>query len=156
MSSSAARVWMTSGLPSSRASCDLGGERALLVGARRVVAVVVEAGLADRAAARVRGELAQLVGDRVVVAGRVVGVAADRGEHLVVGLGGGERGAAATRASMPIVRMRVTPGLARRGDQLGLGRRAAVEVGVAVDHSGFGNSGGELARPACRRRAAAP
>ena len=59
---------------------DVGGERALLVGARRVVAVVVEAGLADRAAARVARELAQLVGDRVVVAGGAVGVVADRGE----------------------------------------------------------------------------
>ena len=40
---------------------DVGGERALLVGARRVVAVVVQAGLADRGAARVARELAQLV-----------------------------------------------------------------------------------------------
>ena len=40
---------------------DVGGERALLVGARRVVAVVVEAGLADRDAARVAGQRAQLV-----------------------------------------------------------------------------------------------
>ena len=39
---------------------DLRGERALLVGARRVVAVVVEPGLADREAARVARELGQL------------------------------------------------------------------------------------------------
>ena len=36
---------------------DLGEEGALLVGARRAVAVVVQAGLADRAAARVLREL---------------------------------------------------------------------------------------------------
>ena len=66
VSSSAARVWMTSGLPSLVRDRDLGGERALLVGAGRVVAVVVQAGLADRPAVRVPRELAQLVGDGVV------------------------------------------------------------------------------------------
>ena len=73
---------------------DVGAEGALLVGAGRVVAVVVEPGLADREAARVGGQLAQLGGDRVVVAGRVVGVVADRGVDLVVLLGRRQRGAA--------------------------------------------------------------
>ena len=118
-------------------------ERALLVGAGRVVAVVVEAGLADRADGRVLGELAQPVGDAVVVAGRLVRVAADGGEHLFVLVGGRER----RLARAPVHPDREDAGEAggaRLGDELGLGRRPAVEVGVAVDHSGLGNSGASL------------
>ena len=54
VSSSAARVWITTGLPSSAASVELRGEEAALGVARRVVAEVVEPGLADRDRLRVR------------------------------------------------------------------------------------------------------
>ena len=54
---------------------------------------------------------------------------------------------------MPIVRMRVTPASRACGDQLGLGRRPAVEVGVAVDHGRVLASGtaARASRPRCRR-----
>ena len=133
---------------------DLRAERALLVGARRVVAVVVEAGLADRQAARVGGELAQLVCDRVRVAGGVVGVVADRGVHLVVLLGGRER--RAPRALVDAdVRMRLTPSSRAAASSSSSGAGAAVEVGVRVDHCGLGNRGGSFStvrRRARRRR----
>ena len=73
MSSSAARVWITSGLPVSRAELDLRRERALLVGPGRSVAVVVEPGLADRDAPRVRGQRLELRKVGVVEAGRLFG-----------------------------------------------------------------------------------
>ena len=76
---------------------DLGVEGALLVGARRAVAVEVQAGLADGHAAVVAGELGDLVERRVVEARGEVGVAADGGEHLRERLGGGERAAARRR-----------------------------------------------------------
>jgi len=77
---------------------DLVVEGALLVGARRVVAEVVQAGLPDRQAARVPGELAQLLGDLRRVAGGLVGVVADRGVDLRVGLRRAQRGLPSSRA----------------------------------------------------------
>ena len=140
---------------------DVRGERALLVGARRVVAVVVEAGLADRGAARVAGELAQLVRDRVGVARRVVGVVADGEPHLGVRLGGGLRAAAALRVGADREDPR-DAGLRRGGDDLGVGAGRRVEVGVAVDHGAVGVAGraalllrlGEQRRDARHRRPA--
>ena len=73
---------------------DLRGERSLLVRAGRVVAEVVEAGLADRQAFRVLRELLELLRDRVRVAGRLVRVVADRRVDLVVGVRGVQRLAA--------------------------------------------------------------
>ena len=73
---------------------DLRGERPLLVGARRALAVEVEARLADRHAALVRREPAQLGEVGVVEAPRGVRVAADRGVHLREVLGRRERRAA--------------------------------------------------------------
>ena len=73
---------------------DLRRERALLVGARRGVAVEVEAGLADRHAALVRGQRAQLGQVGVVEALGRVRVAADRRVHLGKVLGRRERRAA--------------------------------------------------------------
>ena len=73
---------------------DLCGERALLIGRGRAVAVVVEPGLADRDAPRVRGQRLQLGEVGVVEPGRAVRVAADRGVHLREVLGGLERRAA--------------------------------------------------------------
>ena len=61
VSSSAARVWMTTGLPSSPASASCRSNRPRLRVVRRVVAVVVEPGLADGDRPRVREQLAQLV-----------------------------------------------------------------------------------------------
>ena len=55
MSSSAARVWITTGSPTRAGELELRLEGAPLVVARGVVAVVVEAGLADRARPRVGG-----------------------------------------------------------------------------------------------------
>ena len=112
---------------------DLGEERALLVGARRAVAVVVEAGLPDRAAARVLRELGELGRRRVVEALGAVGVAAEGGVDLLEALGGGERGAAALGVHADredAVHARLAGG----GHQLVLGRRPVVEVGVGVDH----------------------
>ena len=60
VSSSAARVWMTSGLPVAAGELDLGLEGPLLILARRVVAVEVEAGLADRHAPLVSGQRLEL------------------------------------------------------------------------------------------------
>ena len=138
---------MISGLPDSRANLDLGLEGPLLVVAGRVVAVVVEAGLADRAAVRVLRELAQLSRDGVVVAGRLVGMAADRGEDLGIRAGGVQRVAArlGVHPDREDAREAGLPGL---GHELRLGGGPAVEVGVAVVHSGLGNSGGSF-RTAC-------
>ena len=61
VSSSAARVWMTSGLPQLAASAACASEELALRVARRVVAVVVEAGLADGDGPRMREQLAQRV-----------------------------------------------------------------------------------------------
>jgi hypothetical protein len=126
---------------------DLRAEGPLLVGARRVVAVVVQPGLADRAAAGMRRELAQVLGDGVVIPGGEVGVAADGGEHLVVGVGGGERAAAGLGVHADGEDARDTL-VARRRDELRLRRRAAVEVGVGVDHCCLGKSGGSFSTSA--------
>ncbi len=112
---------------------DLRGERALLVRARRAVAVEVEAGLADRDAALVRGQRAQLGQVGVVEARRVVRVAADRRVHLREGLGRGQRRAAGGAVDADGQHPRDAR-RDRRRDQLGVGRLAQVQVGVGVDH----------------------
>ena len=132
VSSSAARVWITTGRPSARRQLELRLERAPLVVARRVVAVVVEPGLADRAR-RADARAARSISSsrRVVEAGRLVRMAADDREHLVVVLGGARARAAIASPFVPTVAIRSTPAAPRALDQLG--RRAA--------RSGRGGSG---------------
>ena len=113
---------------------DLGVEGALLIGARRVVAEVVQAGLADRAAARMLRELLEVGERRGVEALGVVGMAPDGREHLVERVGRGERLAVALLVHADREHAR-DAGVARGRDQLGVGRRARAEVGVAVDHA---------------------
>ncbi len=146
MSSSAARVWITSGLPRLARELDLRRERALLVGSRRgAVAVEVESGLADRHAALVRGERAQLGEVGVVEAPRRVGMAPDRGVDLREGLGRGQRGAAGGAVDADREHA-ADPRRLRGRDELGVGRLAEVEMGVGVDQAApaprgsFGNS----------------
>ena len=141
VSSSAARVWMTSGLPAVAGDLDLGEERALLVLARRAVAVVVEPGLPHRAAEVVLRQLGEVGRGGVVEAVGGVRVAADRGEHLVEALRRRERRAVAVLVH-PDREDALHARLARRGHQLVLGRGAVVEMGVRVDHCGLGKSGG--------------
>ena len=95
VSSSASRVWMTTGRSSSQREPHLRAEHRVLHVARRVVVVVVEADLADRARRRRRGELLahdgrgalRIVGELV----RLVRVHADRepdaGPELLDALG---------------------------------------------------------------------
>ena len=94
VSSAAAREWITSGLPVSRASAICAANARCLVGARRAVAIEVKAGLSDRPAALVGRQRTQLGEIGVVEARRCVRMAADRRIHLGKGLGRGERRAA--------------------------------------------------------------
>ena len=64
-----------------------------------------------------------------------VGMAADRGEHRVVRGGELDHARDSSPRPSPTVRIRLHPGLARGGDQLGLGRVAERYVGVGVDHA---------------------
>ena len=99
VSSSAARVWITTGFPSSAASSSCGGEEPPLVVGRRVVAEPVEPGLADRDRLRMREQLAQrgeIVRRRRP---RLVRVDAEDREDAVVPLGELERAAAVRRRS---------------------------------------------------------
>ena len=119
---------------------DLGEERALLVVARRAVAVVVEPGLADRATARVRASSA------ISSAARRRSPSATFGWRPTAANTSSKRSAAASAErrpseSIPMVRIRFDARLARGRHQLVLGRGAVVEVGVRVDHCGFGNRG---------------
>ena len=70
---------------------DLGLERGSLLGARGAVAVVVEAGLADRHHALVRGQRLDLGRRSAIEAGGGVRVTSDAGEHLLVRPGRGDR-----------------------------------------------------------------
>ena len=84
VSSSAARVWMTTGLPSSAASSSCRVEEAALRVVRRVVAEVVEAGLADGDGALVGEQVAQLVEPLGLGAAGFVRVDAERRVDAVV------------------------------------------------------------------------
>ena len=93
VSSSAARVWITTGLPSSAASASCAVEQPPLRVARRVVAEVVEPGLADRDGALVpRAARAARRAVGVVVAAGLVRVDAERGVDA-------RRGAAASSSA---------------------------------------------------------
>ncbi len=84
VSSSAARVWITTGLPSSAASASWRSKSSLLGCTGRVLAEVVEARLADGDGARVAEQRAQLVDAVRVVLVRVVRVDAEAGVDAVV------------------------------------------------------------------------
>ena len=116
---------------------DLGPEGALLVVARRVVAVVVQAGLADRHALGMGGQRFQLGQVGVVEPGGRVRVAPDRGVDLRKVLGRRQRGPAgrAVRAHRDDP---AHPGRQRRGHQLRVRGLAQLQVRVAVDHSALG------------------
>ena len=119
---------------------DLGVEGALLIAARGVVAVIVEARLPDRDALLVRRERMQLGQVGVVEAGRLVRVAPDGRVHLRERVGGRERGATGPPRRADGDDPRDAGRLGGR-DELGVGRLADVEMRVAVDHALLGNSG---------------
>ena len=135
MASSAARVWITSGFAGLAREQDLRGERALLVGAGREVAVEVKAGLADRHAAGMGGERAQFGQVGVVEAPRFVRMHADGRIHMWKRLGRRERRARGDAVGADREHARDTDGF-RRGHQLGVRRLAEVEMCVGIDHSG--------------------
>jgi hypothetical protein len=120
-------------LAGSARDLDLRQERALLVLARRAVAVVVEPGLPHRAAEVVPRQLGKVGRGGVVEVVRGVRVPPDRGEHLVEPLRRGERRAVAVLVH-PDREDALHARLARRRHQLVLGRGAVVEMGVRVDH----------------------
>ena len=134
MSASAARVWITTGLPSSAASASCASKSSLLPVARRVVAVVVEAGLADGDRRSCREQLAQLVEAAGLVAAGLVRVDAERGEDAFLSLGDVERGA---HESMPEPDRddAVDAGLARAGDDVRGLLCERIEVRMRVDHA---------------------
>ncbi len=111
VSSSASRVWMTSGLPTCAGDLDLGGEGALLVVARRVVAEVVET--RSRRSRGSAGRAASSAISSASASAKPVGrvrVAADGGEDGAVEARPAARAPCGrSRASMPMVSMRVTP-----------------------------------------------
>jgi hypothetical protein len=118
---------------------DLRSERPLLVRLRRVVAVVIEAGLADGHALRVRGERRELGQIGVVEPGGRVRMTPDGRIHLREGLGRRQR-RPARRAVGPDGDDPIHPSLDGHGHQLGIRRLAQVQVRVGIDHR-FGNSG---------------
>ena len=134
MSSSAARVWMTTGSPARRGQLELRLERAPLVLARGAVAVVVESGLADRARPRVRGGALDLLQAGVVEALAVVGVAAHDRHHALVLAQHPRAPAGSTRRSCPPWRAGSRPPAARELTTSAVGVLAGVEVAVGVDH----------------------
>ncbi len=112
-----------------RGQRDLGGEGPLLVAVGRVVAVEVQAGLADRQAAIVGRQRTQLGEVGVVEAAGGVGMATDRGVDLGKVLGGGQR----RPAGGPVDTDREDPLDARRSAAATssvFGRLAEIEVGV--------------------------
>ena len=136
---------------------DLGLERPLLILARRVVAVVVEAGLADRHALLVAGQRLELGEVGVVEAGASLGC------RPIAAYTWGKSSAAASAArheapSVPTVTIRVTPAASAAATSSATGGSQAVEMGVAVDHARLGNSGSSWAtgRPPPPRRNARP
>ena len=112
-----------------RGQRDLGGEGALLVAVGGVVAVEVQARLADRQAAVVGRQRPQLGEVGVVEAAGGVGVPADRGVDLGEVLGRGQRRAAGGAVDADREDARHA-GLLGRRHELGVGRLAEVEVGV--------------------------
>ena len=134
VSSEAARVWTTTGLPSSAASSSCALEELALAVVRRVVAVEVEPGLADGDRALVGEQLTQLVEPGRVGLGRLVRVDAERGEDAVVpsAIASVSRQRVDTRADRDDP---VDAGLACARDQLVRRLRARVEVRVGVDHA---------------------
>ena len=112
---------------------ELGLEGAALVVSRGVVAVVVEAGLADRAGVGVGRGALDLLEVGLAKAGRLVRVASDDREHLLVLACRGQR--APDRSAVHADRREPGhPGQPGALDQLSVGRLAVVEVAVGVDH----------------------
>src|SRR5207244_2136970 len=112
---------------------DLRLERASLILARREVAEVVEAGLADRAHALVARRPLDRLDASVVEPLGLVRVAADDREDLLVGIRRRER-ALDRRVVDPHGRKPTHARRYRALDHLAVGRLAVVEMAVAVDH----------------------
>ena len=125
---------------------DLVRERALLIGPRRVVAEVVEAGLADRAHVRVPRVLAQPLDPR---RSRSCSSGAARPRRRRPRAPRTRRSAAAhDSSSVPIVRMRVTPTSRAACDPLGRDRRVRSAGGCGCRSFRLREQRGDLARPA--------
>jgi len=112
---------------------DLSLEGALLVGARRAVAIEVQTGLADRDAALVHCERLQLCEVGLIEAGCGVGMTPDSGEHLWERLGDRQRRAAG-RAIDPDRQQPLDAGLRGGGHDRGGLPLAHVDVRVGIDH----------------------
>ena len=136
MSASAARVWMTTGFPSSRGEGELLREEALLIVPRRVVAEPVETGLPHGDRARVSEQLAHLGDVRVGRRARLVRMDAEDREDLVELL----RSSSARlqpAGVVPTVRIRVTPAARARattsaGSSSSASRCACVSITAAL------------------------
>jgi hypothetical protein len=112
---------------------DLGDERTPLILGRRPVAVVVQAGLADRHAVLIGGLRLQLGVVGVVEPGRCVGVTADGCVDLVEPGGGSERRPAGGAVGSD--REHAAHPRRHRGlHQLRVRRLTQVQMGVTVDH----------------------
>ena len=143
MSSSASRVWMTSGRPISRASAIWARNTRSATSARRIIVVVVETRLADADAFGMRGE--RRIASKSVAASsrRLMRMGADVKKTLVIALGDRGYPLRRVRSASPIVIIRSTPA-ARRAldDRVELvGEVGKVEMAVAVDQLHFAASG---------------
>ena len=121
---------------------DLRGECACLIGARRAVAVVVEARLADRHATLVFGQRAQLREIGGVEASGRVRMTSDRGIYLREVLCRCQRRAAGRAIDADGQQARDSDPLGGR-DERGVRRLAQIEVGVGVDQAAPAENGGE-------------
>ena len=131
MSSSAARVWMTTGLPVAAASASCASNSSCCAVGRRVVAEVVESGLADRDRARVREQLAAARRARRGRSSRPRGDGSPRTQctSSVVSARASDRRAPARLVATSITR--VDAGCPGAGEHLG---RVVAEMRVGVDH----------------------
>ena len=92
MSSSASRLWITSGRPVCAGGRDLGPETRCLHVARRVIIMIVEPGFADRHHLGMGRQPDIFIEPDIGLLGSIVGMRADRAPHFVMGLGQGPRG----------------------------------------------------------------
>ena len=144
---SASRVWIDQGQARVAGQPDLGGEGAALRLGRRVVAVVVEAALADRDHAGVARRARA-----IQTASRVVKPSASCGWTPTAAQTSGCASASATARSLdarPIAdrrRSRSTPAATASATSSPPGRVARVEVGVGVDYAASSSTRGKSGR----------